>query len=234
MLDGKQSMIQCPKLELKRCRKASHRGRMGEGWPRARPLQRICLCLISHKSAQIKMVIIQHNSLLLAIDLGQIQSRRQRKAPRASILRLGQRSGLRQASFRRAADPHRLLRETFFLSGSLLLSFSDVGQPQNTSGIYFFSFAKGVAVSEAKRTNTTNKQGIAPSPVAFQDLQEVRRELQDPRGSPAACLEGQLHGGQGWALWTDRRNRTALGMPQWCGTRRFLGASLLLFCSLLE
>lgn len=32
-------------------------------------------CLISNKSAQIKFLIIQHNFLLLAIDLGQIQSR---------------------------------------------------------------------------------------------------------------------------------------------------------------
>lgn len=42
-------------------------------------------CLISNKSAQIKFVIIQHNFLLLAIDLGQIQSRNQRRAPRMLI-----------------------------------------------------------------------------------------------------------------------------------------------------
>lgn len=46
-------------------------------------------CLISNKSAQIKIVIIQHNLLALAIDLGQIQRRNQRKAPQILIPRLG-------------------------------------------------------------------------------------------------------------------------------------------------
>lgn len=97
---GHQSMIQCPKLELKRSSKDIQNEateKLGKGVIKCADTATHLSCLISNKSAQIKFVIIQHNFLLLAIDLGQTQSRNQRKAPRTLILRLGQRSSLRQA-----------------------------------------------------------------------------------------------------------------------------------------
>lgn len=99
-LMGHRSMIQCPKLELKRCSKESQNEtteKLGKGVIKCADTAPHPSCLISKKSAQIQIVIIQHNFLLLAIDLGQIQSRNPRKAPRTLIPRLGQRSGWRQA-----------------------------------------------------------------------------------------------------------------------------------------
>lgn len=89
---GHQSMIQCPKLELKRySRELQNEAteKLGKGVIKCADTATHLSCLISNKSAQIKNVIIQHNFFLLAIDLGQIQSRNQRKVPRTSMLRLG-------------------------------------------------------------------------------------------------------------------------------------------------
>lgn len=91
-------MIQCPKLELKCCSKELQNEateKLGKGVIKCADMATHLSCLISNKSAQIKIVIIQHYFLLLAIDLGQIQSRNLRKAPETLIQRLGQRSGLR-------------------------------------------------------------------------------------------------------------------------------------------
>lgn len=159
---GPSSMIRCPKLELKHCSKEIQNEALGKksgkGVIKCADAATHLSCLISNKSAQIKFVIIQHNFLLLAIDLGQIQSRNQRRAPRMLIPRLGQRSDLRQGWFMRAATPHCLpelclsqgfsflLRDQtvsrypqciFFCWGKLIMSESQTKEPTWKSILHF-------------------------------------------------------------------------------------------------
>lgn len=113
-------------------------------------------CLISNKSAQIKFVIIQHNFLLLAIDLGQIQSRNQRRAPRMLIPWLGQRSDLRQGWFMRAATLH-CLPELWLSQGLSLLLRSQTSLKTPTVHIFLLREINNVWNSN-ERTNVS--QGI--------------------------------------------------------------------------
>lgn len=113
-------------------------------------------CLISNKSAQIKFVIIQHNFLLLAIDLGQIQSRNQRRAPRMLIPWLGQRSDLRQGWFMRAATLY-CLPELWLSQGLPLLLRSQTSLKTPTVHIFLLREINNVWNSN-ERTNVS--QGI--------------------------------------------------------------------------
>lgn len=91
MLDGTLEHDSVPKVRAKMLQQSDPKWslrKIGKGAIKCADAATHLSCLLSNKSAQIKIVIIQHNFLLLAIDLGQIQSKNQKRAPRTLILRL--------------------------------------------------------------------------------------------------------------------------------------------------
>lgn len=171
-LMGHWSMIQCPKLELKHCSTEIQNEAWGEKSGKrvikCADAATHLSCLISNKSAQIKFVIIQHNFLFLAIDLGQIQSRNQRRAPRMLIPGLGQRSDLRQAWFMRAATLH-CLPELCLSQGLFFLPRSQTASRHHLQCL-FFCFGK-LTMSETQTKNQLDKVSYKFSFISkFQEL----------------------------------------------------------------
>lgn len=178
---GHWSMIQCPKLELKCCSKELQNEateKLGKGVIKCAHTATHLSCLISNKSAQIKIVIIQHNFLLLAIDLGQIQSRNQKRL-----------HGLWFRDWDKGQDWNRdslwgLLPLTIHSGGILILlgslsSFAEVSQLQETQDVNFSLLQNEWHLKLKQRIHATNEQGISTSLHLFQNLKELTHEHRD-------------------------------------------------------